>query len=92
MSDNNTTVKNRKQNHNTKGVARAKKAERRTQAEARKAERDKKTTAQQIAELDMMFGVGLGAVKERARLLNPKPAKKEEAKPVEQAPVEAPKQ
>ena len=81
MSDNTSTAKNRKQNHNVSGKARAKKQLRRDQAEARKAARDQKTTAQQIAELDMMFGEGQGAVVERARLANPQP--KKEAKPTE---------
>jgi hypothetical protein len=71
--DKNEGPKNRKQNHNVSGKARAKRQLKREQAEARKAARDAKTTAQQIAELDMMFGEGKGAVKERARLANPKP-------------------
>ena len=68
MSDNISTAKNRKQNHNKSGKALAHKADLKAQAEERKAARDRKTTAQQIAELDMLFGVNQGAVKERARL------------------------
>ena len=68
MSDNTSTAKNRKQNHNKSGKSQQHKADLKAQAEERKAARDKKTKAQQIAELDMLFGVGLGAVKERARL------------------------
>jgi len=81
MSEN--VIKGRKQNHNTKGVLRAKRAEKKTQAEARKEAHDKLTTQQKIAELDMMFGKDQGAKKERARLLNPQP-KKEEIKPKEE--------
>jgi hypothetical protein len=80
MDDKLTTHK-RRENNNTSGKARAEKARKRAEAEARKAARDMKTTAQQIAELDMMFGVGQGAANERARLANPKLAKKIEAAP-----------
>lgn len=78
MADKDTGPKNRKQNHNTSGKARAKKAAKKEQAEARKAARDQKTKAQQLAELDMMYGVGLGATKERARLNAPEQPKKTE--------------
>lgn len=40
-------------------------------AEARQLERVGRTNQQQLARLDQAFGVGLGAVKERARLNNP---------------------
>ncbi|MFA5024129.1 MAG: hypothetical protein WC523_04195 [Patescibacteria group bacterium] len=79
MADNTSTAKNRKQNHNKSGKALAKKQAKREAAVARKETRDKKTAAQQLAELDMMFGKGLGAVKERARLA--KKEAKPEAKP-----------
>ena len=90
-----TGPKNRKQNHNVKGVLRAERARKKAEAEARKEKRDKLTVAQRIAELDTMFGVGLGAKAERARLLNPKPkaaptVPKTEPKLAEPAPVKTP--
>ena len=60
-------TKQKKVNHKH-GIAQSKKAERRAQAEARKAEHDKLTVAQKIAKLDALFGVGVGATKERAKL------------------------
>jgi len=63
MADN-----NKKKTNITKGFARAKHQAKKEAAIARQEERNKKTKEQQIAELDMMFGVGLGAAKERARL------------------------
>ncbi len=45
-------------------------AKRREEAEARQVEYDKKTPQQKIDALDALFGVGLGAAKERARLAN----------------------
>jgi hypothetical protein len=73
---------NQKKVNHKKNIASGKKAQRRAEAEERKAKRDAMTVAQRIKELDMLFGVGLGAVNERKRLLNPKPApvKKEEPK------------
>lgn len=63
-------IKSRKQNNKTSGKARAKKLAKREAAEVRKKVRAKRTVEQQIAMLDEKFGVGKGAVKERARLLN----------------------
>lgn len=45
-----------------------KQAERHAEAQARQAERDARSPEQQIALLDNMLGVGVGAAKERTRL------------------------
>jgi hypothetical protein len=79
------TIKNRKQNHDVKGVLRAKKASKKAQAEERKVAHDTLTNQQKIALLDKKFGPGLGAIKERARLNAPPPAKKEEPKKAEES-------
>lgn len=46
----------------------AARADRRTNAEALAAERAKRSPQQQLKKLDDMLGVGVGAVKERAKL------------------------
>lgn len=79
---------NQKKTNHKKNIAQSKKAQRRAEAEERKVKRDKMTVAQRIQELDMLFGVGLGATNERKRLLNPKPVLvpvKEESKVEESA-------
>jgi hypothetical protein len=43
---------------------------RRKAAETRNAERAARTPQQQLQQLDMLFGAGKGAVRERARLAN----------------------
>lgn len=50
-------------------VTKAIRAFRRKEAEARAAERAKRSPAEQIAKLDLKLGAGVGAKKERARLV-----------------------
>jgi len=49
---------------------RMRKAPRRAEAEARQAARDERGDAAQLLRLDDLFGFGMGAKRERARLLN----------------------
>jgi hypothetical protein len=51
------------------GKATAHKQVLREEAEVRQAERDKRTPQEQIARLDRILGEGVGAKKERAKLL-----------------------
>lgn len=60
------------------------KLEKQKEAEQRALERSKRSSKDQISRLDSIFGVGLGAAKERARLLNqgkPKAEVAEEPRP-----------
>ena len=57
---------------------------RQTAAEARQLLRVGRTNQQQLARLDQAFGVGLGAVRERARLNNPE--SKQSFMPVKKVP------
>jgi hypothetical protein len=52
-----------------KGIARAKREQKKKEAEERQQARAARTPEQQIARLDKMFGKGKGAERERARLL-----------------------
>jgi hypothetical protein len=54
-----------------------KKRDRIVRANKRRVWRETRTNAEQIAHLDQLLGVGVGAVKERARLTSPvkKPSK-----------------
>jgi hypothetical protein len=67
MADNTTTTRKKKANK-TSGKAQAKRTAKREAAEKRKEEHLKLSVAEKIARLDKIFGVGLGAKKERARL------------------------
>ena len=53
-----------------KGVARRKKEQKRAEAEARAAARAQRSPQAQIALLDKRLGKGVGAARERARLMS----------------------
>lgn len=55
--------------NNTSGESKRRKALRKKAAEARQAQRDKRTDAEQLALLDFRLGIGVGAKRERARLI-----------------------
>jgi hypothetical protein len=68
---------------------------RRKEAQIRQAEHDSLTASQKLTKLDLRFGGGVGAVKERAKLKleieTEKQSKVEEVKKTEKKPYQKPK-